>query len=84
MCIRDSNISCPNVHGGGMSFGTDPAAAASVTRAVRKVTAKPVLVKLSPNVTDITAIARACAENGADGLSPVSYTHLSKKTVDSK
>ena len=63
------NISCPNVHGGGMSFGTDPAAAAAVTRAVRKVTAKPVLVKLSPNVTDITAIARACAENGADGLS---------------
>ena len=63
------NISCPNVHGGGMSFGTDPAAAAAVTRAVKAVTAKPVLVKLSPNVTDITAIARACEEAGADGLS---------------
>ena len=63
------NISCPNVHGGGMSFGTDPAAAAEVTRAVKAVTHKPVLVKLSPNVTDITAIARACEEAGADGLS---------------
>ena len=63
------NISCPNVHGGGMSFGTDPAAAAAVTRAVKAVTTKPVLVKLSPNVTDITAIARACEEAGADGLS---------------
>ena len=63
------NISCPNVHGGGMSFGTDPAAAAEVTRAVRKVTRKPILMKLSPNVTDITEIARACEEAGADGLS---------------
>ena len=63
------NISCPNVHGGGMSFGTDPAAAAEVVRAVKAVTAKPVLVKLSPNVTDIVAIARACEEAGADGLS---------------
>ena len=63
------NISCPNVHGGGMSFGTDPVAAAAVTRAVKAVTAKPVLMKLSPNVTDITAIARACEEAGADGLS---------------
>ena len=63
------NISCPNVHGGGMSFGTDPAAAAEVTRAVKAVTAKPVLVKLSPNVTDIVAVARACEEAGADGLS---------------
>ena len=63
------NISCPNVHGGGMSFGTDPAAAAEVTRAVKAVTTKPVLVKLSPNVTDIVAIARACEEAGADGLS---------------
>ena len=63
------NISCPNVHGGGMSFGTDPAAAAEVTRAVKKVTRKPVIMKLSPNVTDITAIARACEEAGADGIS---------------
>ena len=63
------NISCPNVHGGGMSFGTDPAAAAEVTRAVKKVTHKPVIMKLSPNVTDITAIARACEEAGADGIS---------------
>ncbi len=63
------NISCPNVHGGGMSFGTDPRQAAAVTAAVRAVTDKPVLVKLSPNVTDITAIARACADAGADGLS---------------
>ena len=63
------NISCPNVHGGGMSFGTDPAQAAEVTRAVKQVTKKPVLMKLSPNVTDITAIARACEEAGADGLS---------------
>ena len=63
------NISCPNVHGGGMSFGTDPRAAAEVTRAVRRVTTKPVIMKLSPNVTDITEIARACEEAGADGLS---------------
>ncbi len=63
------NISCPNVHGGGMSFGTDPAMAASVTAAVKAVTTKPVIMKLSPNVTDITAIARACADAGADALS---------------
>lgn len=63
------NISCPNVHGGGMSFGTDPAAAAQVTRAVKAVTTKPVIVKLSPNVTDIVSIALACQEAGADGLS---------------
>ena len=63
------NISCPNVHGGGMSFGTDPRMAAEVTRAVKEVTAKPVIMKLSPNVTDITAIARACEEAGADALS---------------
>lgn len=63
------NISCPNVHGGGMSFGTDPAMAAAVTRAVKAVTTKPVIMKLSPNVTDIAAIARACADAGADGLS---------------
>ncbi len=63
------NVSCPNVHGGGMSFGTDPAAAAEVTRAVKAVTTKPVIVKLSPNVTDIVAIAKACEEAGADGIS---------------
>lgn len=63
------NISCPNVHGGGMSFGTDPAAAAAVTKAVKAVTSKPVYMKLSPNVTDIAAIARACEEAGADGIS---------------
>ena len=62
------NISCPNVHGGGMSFGTDPAAAAEVTRAARAVVKKPLIVKLSPNVTDIAAIARACEDAGADGL----------------
>ena len=63
------NVSCPNVHGGGMSFGTDPAAAAAVTRAVKKVAAKPVIVKLSPNVTDIVSIAKACEDAGADGIS---------------
>ena len=63
------NISCPNVHGGGMSFGTNPEAAAEVTRAVKAVTTKPVIIKLSPNVTDIVAIAKACEEAGADGIS---------------
>ena len=63
------NISCPNVHGGGMSFGTDPRQAAAVTKAVKAATRKPVIVKLSPNVTDIAAIARACEDAGADGLS---------------
>ncbi|MBR6823770.1 MAG: dihydroorotate dehydrogenase [Firmicutes bacterium] len=63
------NISCPNVHGGGMSFGTSPEMAAEVTRAVKKVTTKPVLIKLSPNVTDIASIAKACEEAGADGIS---------------
>ena len=63
------NISCPNVHGGGMSFGTSPEAAAEVTRAVRAVTKKPLIVKLSPNVTDIVSMARACEEAGADGIS---------------
>ena len=63
------NISCPNVHGGGMSFGTDPAAAAEVTRAVRNVTDKPLILKLSPNVTDIVSIAKACEGAGADALS---------------
>ena len=63
------NVSCPNVHGGGMSFGTDPKAAAEVTRAVKAVTAKPVILKLSPNVTDIAEIAKACEDAGADGIS---------------
>ncbi len=63
------NVSCPNVHGGGMSFGTDPNAAAAVTAAVKKVTTKPVIVKLSPNVTDIVSIAKACEDAGADGIS---------------
>ena len=63
------NVSCPNVHGGGMSFGTNPEAAAEVTRAVKAVTTKPVIIKLSPNVTDIVAIAKACEEAGADGIS---------------
>ena len=63
------NISCPNVHGGGMSFGTDPKAAAEVTKAVKAVTTKPVIVKLSPNVTDIASIAKACEAEGADGIS---------------
>ena len=63
------NISCPNVHGGGMSFGTSPEAAAEVTRACRAVTKKPLIIKLSPNVTDIVAIAKACEEAGADGIS---------------
>ena len=63
------NVSCPNVHGGGMSFGTQPEAAAEVTRAVKAVTKKPVIIKLSPNVTDIAAIAKACEDAGADGIS---------------
>lgn len=63
------NISCPNVHGGGMAMGADPKMAAAVTEAVRKVTHKPVIIKLSPNVTDIVSIAKACEEKGADGIS---------------
>ena len=63
------NISCPNVHGGGMSFGTSPAAAAEVTREVRKVTKKPIIIKLTPNVTSIADIAKACESEGADGVS---------------
>lgn len=63
------NVSCPNVHGGGMSFGTQPEAAAEVTRAVKAVTKKPVIIKLSPNVTDIVSIAKACQDAGADGIS---------------
>ena len=67
--ILEVNISCPNVHGGGMAFGTSPEAAASVTRAVKQVATKPVYIKLSPNVTDIVSIAKACEDAGADGLS---------------
>lgn len=63
------NISCPNVHGGGMSFGTSPECAAEVTRAVKAVTTKPVIIKLTPNVTDIVSIAKACEDAGADGVS---------------
>ncbi len=63
------NVSCPNVHGGGMSFGTQPEAATEVTKAVKAVTSKPVILKLSPNVTDIVSIAKACEEAGADGIS---------------
>lgn len=66
--IVEVNISCPNVHQGGMVFGTDPKAAAAVTRRARKATHKPLFIKLSPNVTDIVPIARACEEEGADGL----------------
>ena len=65
------NVSCPNVHGGGMSFGTDPKAAAEVTEAVRKVTKKPIFIKLTPNVTDIVSIAKACEATGADGISMI-------------
>lgn len=66
--ILEVNVSCPNVHGGGMSFGTDPDCAAEVTRAVKAVTTKPVVIKLSPNVTDIVSIAKACEKAGADGI----------------
>ena len=67
--IIEVNISCPNVHGGGMAFGTDPKMAAEITKAVKAVTTKPVYIKLSPNVTDIVSIAKACEDAGADGLS---------------
>ena len=67
--IIEVNVSCPNVHGGGMSFGTDPRAAAEVTKAVKAVTKKPIIIKLSPNVTDIVSIAKACEDAGADGIS---------------
>ena len=63
------NISCPNVHGGGLAFGTSVENASAVTKAVKKVTKKPVIIKLSPNVTDITEIAKACEAEGADGIS---------------
>lgn len=69
--IIEVNISCPNVHGGGMSFGTSAKSAAEVTKAVKAVTTKPVYIKLSPNVTDITEIAKACEDAGADGISMI-------------
>ena len=69
--IIEVNISCPNVHGGGMSFGTSAESAAEVTKAVKAVTTKPVYIKLSPNVTDIVSIAKACEEAGADGISMI-------------
>ena len=68
VAILEVNISCPNVHNGGMAFGTSPESAAAVTKAVKEVTTKPVFIKLSPNVTDIVAIAKACEEAGADGI----------------
>ncbi|MDR0951822.1 MAG: dihydroorotate dehydrogenase [Oscillospiraceae bacterium] len=80
--IIEVNISCPNVHGGGMSFGVDSKLAATVTREVKAVTTKPVYIKLSPNVTDITEIATACEEAGADGLSLINT--LSAMRIDLK
>lgn len=65
------NVSCPNVHGGGMSFGTDPSSVSEVVKAVKKVADKPVIVKLSPNVTDIVSIAKSCEDSGADAISLV-------------
>jgi len=69
--IIEINISCPNVHNGGMSFGTDPKSAAEVTKAVKAVTTKPVYMKLTPNVTNIVEIAKACEDAGADGISMI-------------
>lgn len=69
--IIEVNVSCPNVHNGGMAFGTSPESAAKVTRTVKEVTTKPVFIKLSPNVTDIVSIAKACEDAGADGLTLV-------------
>ncbi|MBQ2388529.1 MAG: dihydroorotate dehydrogenase [Clostridia bacterium] len=69
--LLEVNISCPNVHNGGMSFGTDPKMAAEVTKRVKAVTTKPVYIKLSPNVTDIVEIAKACEDVGADGISMI-------------
>ena len=69
--LLEVNVSCPNVHGGGMAFGTDAQSAAAVTKAVKAVTHKPVFIKLSPNVTDIVSIARACEDAGADGITLV-------------
>jgi len=71
VAILEINISCPNVHGGGAAFGTDPRVAAEITAAVRAVTRKPIYMKLSPNVTDIVEIAKACEASGADGISMI-------------
>ena len=73
--LIEVNVSCPNVHHGGMSFGTDPNMVYDVTRAVKAVCKKPVYLKLSPNVTDIVSIAKACQEGGADGLSLINTPH---------
>ena len=78
VAILEVNISCPNVHNGGMAFGTSPESAAAVTKAVKAVTTKPVFIKLSPNVTDIVAIAKACEEAGADGITLIN-TMLGKR-----
>ena len=80
--IIEVNISCPNVHGGGMSFGTSCESAAEVTKAVKAVTTKPVYIKLSPNVTDIVSIAKACEEAGADGISMINT--LMRMRIDLK
>ncbi len=80
--IIEVNVSCPNVHNGGMSFGTDPVCAAEVTKAVKAVTTKPVYIKLSPNVTDIVSIAKACEEAGADGISLINT--LMRMRIDLK
>ncbi|MBP3415575.1 MAG: dihydroorotate dehydrogenase [Clostridia bacterium] len=69
--LLEVNVSCPNVHNGGMSFGTDPECAAAVTKAVKAVTTKPVYIKLTPNVTDIVSVAKACEQAGADGISMI-------------
>ena len=78
------NVSCPNVHGGGMSFGTSPEAAAEVTRAVKAVTTKPVIIKLSPNVTDIVSIAEACEKAGADGISLINTMLVMRIDLNTK
>jgi dihydroorotate dehydrogenase (NAD+) catalytic subunit len=78
--VLEINISCPNVHGGGSAFGTDPKTAAEITSAVRSVTNKPVFMKLSPNVTDIVEIAKACEAAGADGISMINT--LSAMRID--
>ena len=78
------NISCPNVHGGGMGFGTDPSLAAEVTKRVREVTDKPVIMKLTPNVTDITEIAKACEDAGADGISLINTVLAMRINLNSR
>lgn len=82
--IIEVNISCPNVHGGGMSFGTDTKAAAEVTKAVKAVTDKPVYIKLTPNVSDIGSIAKACEEAGADGISMINTVQAMRIDLKSR